>query len=218
LTSTKGTILTPTGIRGIDLSHNNTVTSFHQAQADGVGFVYLKCTQGVTFRDPAYLGFKGRIETMGNPSLPYGPYHFFDSSDPKTQAMCFLNQSGLYDQENGDYGTADGGPDMLIPMLDVETYFEGVAEAALVCATEIKALCGHFPILYCSDDWYQQYMKAIWPPKATLWIAKYSTDQPMTENSIWQYSESGAVPGVQGECDLDIYRGTITQLESLLIV
>jgi lysozyme len=50
-----------------------------------------------------------------------------------------------------------------------------------------------------------------------LFIANYGVDQPNVPNpwdkwDFWQYSESGRVPGINGNVDMDLFNGTADDL------
>ena len=47
------------------------------------------------------------------------------------------------------------------------------------------------------------------------WVAAYSNTEPFTAHQLWQYSSSGTVAGVAGNCDVSRFHGTLADLVSL---
>jgi GH25 family lysozyme M1 (1,4-beta-N-acetylmuramidase) len=52
-----------------------------------------------------------------------------------------------------------------------------------------------------------------------LWIANYGVSSPSipapwasSGYAFWQYSSTGSVPGITGNCDLDTFNGSMTSL------
>jgi hypothetical protein len=46
------------------------------------------------------------------------------------------------------------------------------------------------------------------------WVAAYQTSEPSVGHTLWQFTDSYAVPGV-GTCDCSVFHGTIDQLAAL---
>lgn len=57
----------------------------------GITFVFLKATQGRTYKDPTFLERVGICMQQG---VPFGAYHFLDGSDPQAQAAFFMSVVG----------------------------------------------------------------------------------------------------------------------------
>src|SRR5205823_14978271 len=71
----------------IDLSHHNTVTSFHEAQAAAILGVIHKATEGSSFVDASYNERRARALSIG---LFWGAYHFGVRGNVRAQADHFL--------------------------------------------------------------------------------------------------------------------------------
>lgn len=95
-------------MKGIDVSNHNGNINFNQVKAAGIEAVYIKATEGTTFKD-SYLDTN--YSNAHYAGLTTGFYHFLvGTSAPETQANSFYN--AIKDKAND-----------LIPMLDVETNF-----------------------------------------------------------------------------------------------
>lgn len=190
----------PAGIKGVDVYHLDQVDSFHNLAAVGIAFIFIKASQGIDSKDPLHDEYSQRATEAG---LIRSSYHFFTPDDPLKQAAWFVECAGNRTKT--------------LPLaLDVETYFEGVGQAAAACAAELKRLTGRYPIIYSSDSFYQSYLKDFLPTDATLWIARYGGMAPVTACQFFQFSESGTVAGITGAADLDVFQGTLDELTALV--
>jgi Glycosyl hydrolases family 25/Purple acid Phosphatase, N-terminal domain len=83
-------------------------------------------------------------------------------------------------------------------------------------------------IVYSSSNYATSYLN--WSVNhRTVWIANYScrakiqTANPPNGTGVWptwnfwQYCSTGSVPGISGNCDLDVFNGTLTDLQSTVI-
>ena len=193
----------------IDLSHNNTLTddAFHQFQSVGIQAVLHKATQGLTMDDPAFADRKARAAEIG---MPFGAYHFATGDDPIAQAEHFLAVT---------QGT-------LCRVLDWEqlgmTYTGAVA-----FVNAIYRASGRYPMLYSGSAFLQEQLTAqgvttsdtTTLSRCPLWIARYGVapNIPMAWAAwtLWQYSQTGTVPGVLGNCDQDYFNGNQSALNLL---
>ncbi|MGL4373893.1 MAG: GH25 family lysozyme [Turicibacter sp.] len=184
--------------RGIDVSHWNGAIDYKQVKASGMTIVYIKATEGDYYTDNMFNTNYTNAKAQG---LLVGFYHFFKPSiDAVAQAQYFAN------------AIKGKTPDCLLA-LDIETT-EGVAPAKLtnMCVTfltELEKLTGYRTVVYT----YTSFAKTCLTPAIAnypLWIAQYNVDTPQS-NPIWtqwigfQYSEKGAVSGISGTCDVDVF-------------
>lgn len=80
---------------------------------------------------------------------------------------------------------------------------------------------GFRPLFY-SNYYYMQDHNLLDKPDLAeygLWLANYQTSVPPTPPpwpriTMWQYSETGSVPGVNGACDLNWFFGTADELRA----
>ena len=68
---------------------------------------------------------------------------------------------------------------------------------------------GYFCGVYTSYNWYNWYLGLDCLPKEYLWVAKWTLSGTMSQNlsqhfALYQYSESGTVPGIDGAVDLNV--------------
>ena len=191
----------------VDLSHYNTVTSWHAIRAAGIYAVIHKATQGISFVDDQYTTRKQGAMAAG---LLWGAYHFGDCSDPTAQAQHFLDtiQPELTDLLVLDFEPCDDT--MTVP--HAEAFVE-----------EIWAQTGRAPGLYsgqsfltdCLQGATHTLLQACW-----LWLARYSSSMPVVPPlwdtwTMWQWTDQGTVPGISGPCDRNRFNGDLNGLYRL---
>lgn len=197
-------------IDGIDVSHWQGTIDWRAVRGSGIDFAFIKATEGGTHTDPQ---FARNWAAAADAGITRGAYHYFRPDvDPVKQAEHFLRVTRL-------------GPGDLPAVLDVETS-DGVAGDALLRAIRswlqtVERATGKRPIVYTYPDFWNRYVSAS-PGPYPLWIASYGRDQPLmptigwSEWTFWQSSATGRVPGIQGNVDLDHFRGGRTQLAALV--
>jgi GH25 family lysozyme M1 (1,4-beta-N-acetylmuramidase) len=176
---------------GIDVWSGYGVIDWKRAQASGVSFAFLKCTQGNDGLDGKY---KANAQGCRDVGLPYAPYLF---GYPLREDVKKPGRSPE-DQARRLYADCDESTDMP-PVLDLEwpPHFERekstskildrwtqwnvdgafIAEWGLRCLAEMERLFGRTPILYTYPNFWQSLGDAgkveAWA-RYPLWIANYT--------------------------------------------
>ncbi|AYE35100.1 GH25 family lysozyme [Clostridium septicum] len=191
-------------LKGIDVSSWQGLINFSEVKNSGIQVVYTKATEGTYYTDPFLKPNYSNAKAEG---LYVGFYHYFkpESIDSSTkQAQYFASRiSGL-------------NPECKL-VLDLEisggfssTELSNLAETFLV---ELKKLTGIDVAIYTYSNFARYNLTNILS-KYPLWIAEYGVNTPM-DNPIWtswigfQYSDSGYVPGVSGNVDLNVFTNDI---------
>lgn len=185
-------------VAGIDISSHNGTVNFKDVAADGIEFVWIKASEGVTFRDK---NFNSNHTEAGEAGLKRGAYHFFRfDKDGVEQAINLLESIGNRTLELGvaidveSSGNSGGVPDELI-------------KERLSAMVDYLNLRGLAPTLYCNKKDFYQYMKDSFPGNS-LWICSLSDDPVAGEWSFWQHNHKGAVKGIKGNVDLNVFGGS----------
>lgn len=200
-TSTHFHEIIPPGYKsvGLDVSH-------HQGEIDWdllftekgfdtiIDFVYCKVTEGSDHLDTQWERNRDYLNKHG---ISNGAYHYFNpKSAPRPQAAFFLE---TYKIRSID----------LPPVLDVED--EGFSDEdlrakVLIWCEEVKKATGVKPIIYTSLSFYETKFRGKMDGY-NFWLAAYSREpQYMTDREVlhWQFSESGRLPGISGNVDLNV--------------
>lgn len=195
---------------GIDVSHFQNIIDWPAVRSAGKHFAFIKVTEGVDLLDPQFSANWPGAKAAG---LVRGAYHFYvPEDDPITQAEFFITNLEL---TAGD----------LAPALDVEYSKEVNAETLAanikIWLETVESAFGITPIVYTDVNFANQFLSSGFG-RYPLWIASFEEAAPTVEGSwvawdFWQYSETGAVDGIDGEADLDIFQGTAAQWEGLLV-
>lgn len=169
----------------IDVSNNNSTPDFVKAKREGVEAVYLKVSEGRTFRDQKYRQYRDLAKKQG---LKVGGYHFgHPSNDPKAEARFFLS---LLELESSD----------LLPCLDLEVTdgrsAKQVRQWAKTFLSEIRGTIHASPVIY--SGWYFMQDNGLSSLPGPKWVASYGKE-PGIRWDAWQYTDRGV-------CGLDTSR------------
>lgn len=182
---------------GIDVSHHQQKIDWSQVAKDDVDFVYIKATEGSTYKDQRY---DENMEGAINEGLLVGAYHFFRmTSSAIAQFKNFSNALNRYDFK-------------LVPMIDVETSdgksVRELQDSLDVFIKLVKAEYGCVPMIYGTQRSYNTFCA----PKYNryhLYIGRYGKYPPEIIGkgtyTIWQYTEAGKVKGISEPVDRCIF-------------
>lgn len=200
-------------ILGIDVSqYQGTITWSSVKNTSHKEFAWAKATEGTTITDPDFVTNETNGVTAG---VAMGAYHFADpeNNTATAEANYFLSVAGSYIK-------AGCAP----PALDLEDPPSGPALSSAFTSAQLTAwvqtwmstvqsATGIAPVIY-TDGNYAAYLSSSLSTYG-LWIADpdgSATAPPATTGSwsTWefkQYSWTGAVSGISGNVDMDVYNG-----------
>jgi lysozyme len=195
-------------VHGVDISHYQSDVDFQKLKADKVQFVFVKATEGITFKDKY---FKKNWEALEKEKMIRGAYHFYRPSVlAERQANEFIKTVRL---KKGD----------LPPVLDLEKTDhrsdEIILKGVKIWLETVEAHYGVQPIIYVNQDYYKKYIQGNFE-NYPIWIAAYRWDKPdLPKNAwqFWQYSDKGWRDGIKERVDLNVFNGKRRDLEKLLI-
>ena len=183
-----------------------------QVAASGIGFAAVKATEGAYYKNPYALTDLAGAEAAGLSVVAYAfaiPNGNGSSNSPVTQANYLLKYLGSYAA--------------VVPvMLDIEYNpysggqcygVKGSKMVAWVAAfdAQIQARTGRMPIIYTPPAWWDSCTgNSTGFGPDPLWVPSITTGSPVLPDgwanwTIWQYSGTGTVPGIDatGATDLD---------------
>ena len=189
-------------IKGIDISHWQGVIDWDTIP-DNYKFAFMKATEGDSFIDDRFsanwYASKGKLR---------GAYHFWRYHFGGTaQAEHFF-----------DIVDATGDLGELPPVVDLEDTRAPKGGDIVLRMRQMlqrtEELFGQKPIIYTANWWWSPWtLNNEWFGDYDLWVAHYKTVFPWIQPylpagwddwQVWQHSSSGSVPGVDGNCDLNI--------------
>jgi lysozyme len=192
----------------IDLSHWNTIPSNLKATAAaGIVGVIHKATEGTSYKDDKCDAREFLTRDAG---MLFGLYHFLRAGmSIQSQINNFMSVYKRYDTTNLlvalDY---EKGSDGKTPSLtEVQNWLLGVEGAT-----------GKKPVIYSGNSLKEALGGKVHPvlnqDNYPLWLAQYSSTYKLPPGWstpwLWQYTQSGSIPGVQPPVDLNA--GDITSV------
>lgn len=173
----------------------------------GAGAVIVKATEGANYVDPYCDSIIQQCKSAG---LPWGFYHFAGRGDATSEAAFYLDNCRNY------FGQG-------IPVLDWEGN-QGV-EWVNAFVEHVHAQTGVWPWIY-GNPW--RFNQGGVNPNCARWVASYPDvasptwdqaqgwDCPAADGNVvaWQFCSDGAVNGIAGNVDLDLFYGTKEQWQA----
>jgi len=194
---------------GIDISSHQGYIDWAKVSSDkDISFVYIKATEGATYRSPHYAHNITQARRYG---LLVGSYHYITSTSTIDNQFENFSKYALKSVQD------------LIPMLDVEVRGHW-SRSQLIDSVDkfcelIEDHYGVQPMIYSTMGFYNKNLAPHFN-KHHLYIGRYSKEKPKInwegEYTIWQYSETGIIPGIDNYVDLCVYRDS-AWLEEILL-
>lgn len=184
--------------KGVDVYEYDNIQSYSQLKNDGVEILIQKASEGLYHNDALLQYRSSNAIAMG---FKVGYYHFADNTgQPELEAQHFLNQiNGLHSDT--------------YLWLDIENESNWTKCQAIYYVNRFVAYVRskNYRIgLYSGMSFYYEYLQGNIPSDLPLWLASYGQQPLQYPNGVsWQYSESGSLPGVIGNIDLDYFNDSI---------
>lgn len=202
--------LTGYTVHGIDLSRHQAKVNWAVVASQDIHFAFVKATEGRKYVDSLYCQNWEDIRKVG---IKRGAYHFFRPSlDAEEQARNFIN---TVDMQYGD----------LPPVIDIEESEDLSREIVIKQVKKwlylVELEYSIRPIIYTHYKFYNKFIAGEFD-KYPIWIAKYgSGEAPRLGGSakwtFWQYGNRGKLNGIDGYVDLDVFNGSIDELNKICL-
>ena len=196
-------------IAGIDVSKHNGDIDYQQVRDDDYQFVFIKASEGMTYKDDA---FERNYQGARKAGLKVGAYHFFRK-----------NRTGQEQAEN--LLAVIKGKELDLPLvIDLEddwgngvTVNRKMAIERVMDMIEILTGKGYQVMIYTNLDGYNKYYKDMLGDH-DLWLCSFTRPDLLTSlpHCIQQFSHEGKVKGAKGKVDLNVYRGSRSDWERYL--
>ena len=173
---------------GIDISSHQGFIDWEKVSSDkDIRFVYIKATEGSTYRSPHYAHNITQARRYG---LLVGSYHVYSSKTTAYQQMA--NMRKMIKKKEQD----------LAPVLDIEGHHSGRLYMQRVdkLLELMESEYGVKPVIYTSEKVYKVHFSSKKYAKYHIFIANYR-GYPTTRFTLWQYTETGRCPGISGNVD-----------------
>ncbi|WP_312498101.1 GH25 family lysozyme [Bacillus luti] len=150
-------------------------------------FVIARVQDGSNYVDPLY---KNYVQAMKARNVPFGNYafcRFVSIADAKKEAQDFWNRG-------------DKSATVWVADVEVET-MDDMRAGTQAFIDELRRLGAKKVGLYVGHHMYAPFGMAN-VKSDFVWIPRYGGNKPAYPCDIWQYTETGNVPGI-GKCDLN---------------
>jgi len=186
---------------GIDVSNWQKNINFTEVKDSGIQIVYIKASEGTTFKDPYLEQNYANAKANG---LKIGFYHYLTAT----------SVDGAIKQADFFVSVIAGKQYECKLAMDYEEFFgEGKAEIneiALVFLQRVAQITGNEVIVYSNLNNIKNTFGDDVAVEGDLWLAYYSNPKNIINlNASWdtyigiQYTSSGKVPGISGNVDRD---------------
>ncbi len=192
---------------GVDVSNHQGEIDWNALALSGVSFAYIKATEGGMFKDKSFARNWREAERVG---VKRGAYHFF--------TLC----KSAIEQAQNFIETVPKEPHALPPVVDAEHM--GPCTATLTPSDHVAMLeqfldtvekhYGRRPIIYTTWE-FDGTMPENALPRERFWARSLVVPPPFRRDQwlIWQYHNRGRRPGVKGDLDLNVFRGTRAEFD-----
>lgn len=201
----------PLNARGVDVSHYQGRIDWAQVKASGISFAIFKATEGTQFIDdfltPNYEGATSN-------GIAVGLYHFCRASNV-TEAIAEAKFFISVMEGFGGISAFD-----ILPALDIETInAKSKKEIVAVCHAwldTVEQKYGVKPMVYSYPSFMDNHLDDSFC-EYPLWYANYGDTVSQDRNgwgewTFLQHTDSGRVPGIQSNVDMNEYKGSVEEL------
>jgi lysozyme len=194
-------------IHGIDVSYYQGPIDWPTVHVNGTTFAYIKATEG---GDRVDKRFAENWEGTKQAGVQRGAYHFYYFCRPVEEQITWFEEHVPVDAEalppaldmewNPQSPTCRIRPPRQQILADMQRFLEALEQHY-----------GKRPVIYSSVDFHRDVLEGafddypFWLRSVKGYPAKRYGDRRW---HIWQYTESGSLPGVTGNIDKNAFAGT----------
>lgn len=198
---------------GIDVSQWQGNINFEKVKKDGIEIVYIKASQGNSFKDPY---FENNYKKAKESNLKIGVYHFLTAkniSEARDQADFF---SSIISKKKIDCRLA----------MDFESFgrltkkeINDISKEFLI---RVEEKTKKEMIIYSDSYNARNVFDKELAEKYPIWIAEYGVSKP-SNNDKWktwvgfQYKDNAKISGIRGYVDADYYTNSILLEDTTII-
>lgn len=198
-------------VHGIDVSKYQGDIDWRQVKEAGVGFAYIKATEGADRVDSKFQYNWAAAKAAG---VPRGAYHFvYWCRQPHEEISNFTS-------------VVPNDADALPPVLDVEAtptsrscrrtlYRDEALRDIKAMLVGMERAYGKKPVIYTSVDLYQAIIGPDGLSEYPIWVrsTKYHPKVRYGDRrwTFWQYRSDGRIPGIVGAVDQNTFNGSHEQ-------
>lgn len=197
--------------KGIDVSKWNGSIDWNAVKNAGVDFAIIRCGYGsnTTSQDDEY--FISNVRGCVNAGIPFGMYLYAHATDRAGAANEAQHAIRMINAAESAVGSSSLYASFVLPFYyDMEASSIVGNDYVAIASGFLDTLRGRWDNLgvYANKYWWENYLTDGYFNSYSKWIAQYNTfgldcRRFNKDNDIWQYSSAGAVPGVNGNVDMN---------------
>lgn len=195
-------------VKGVDVSHYQGAINWATLKDGGVGFAYIKASEGAQFRDPRFDENWRRSKEAG---VPRAAYHFFTlCKTGAEQAANFIAATPV--EANGlphaldaeQTGKCRSGRRVGDPVAEIKAFLD---------LTEKHY--GRRPLIYTTREFHETFLRGRLQTER-FWLRSLHRPPGFRKDqwTLWQYHHRGLRSGVAGHVDLNAFNGTLAEFKS----
>lgn len=191
---------------GIDVSHWQGTINW-DAVAPNIDFAIIRCGYGddLTDQDDSY--WYANADACTRLGIPFGVYlmsYAVTDDQARSEAQHVLRLIEGYDPTLPIYLDLEDTKYILPNCSNADI----LRHAQIFC--DILEDAGYTVGIYANHDWWTNYLTDSAYDQWSRWIARYaSTTGYNKDYDMWQYSDSGSIPGISGNVDLNYWYGPL---------
>lgn len=196
-------------IKGIDVSEHNGIIDWEKVKTSGIAFAMIRAGKG----QAVDIHFKRNVSECNRIGLPIGIYWFsyaLSAAGAAREAAVCLETIKPY---SIDFPVAF---DLEYDNVDRYAKNNGVSIGMKLASEMARSFCraiqnaGYAAMNYANADYLRRCFDADVQAEFPVWLAQWPNgtpklDKPPRSCGIWQYSQTGTVPGIKGPVDLNVY-------------
>ncbi len=194
---------------GVDISYHQQRIDWEELKNSKAEFVMLRCgyrgyTEGGLIVDEK---FKEYAQAANDAGIPLGVYFFTQAitvEEAEEEAEFVLS---LIEDYEISYPVAFDTEYVLDSEARTRTTEISDTLRSRMCIAFCKKIeeAGYYPMIYAGENWMRRNLNLSMLQEYDFWAPQYLEENDfMYDFTIWQYTESGFIPGVDGEVDLNI--------------
>jgi lysozyme len=194
-------------VHGIDFTYYQGAIDWPTVRANGTTFAYIKATEG---GDRADKNFSQNWDGASQAGLKRGAYHFYYFCRPVEEQIAWFEEHVPVDPEALP-PALDMEWNPLSPTCRVRPPRDKILADMQVFLDELERHYGKRPVIYSSVDFHRDVLVGAFE-EYPFWLRSVK-DFPSKRYGdrrwhIWQYTETGSIPGVSGKIDKNAFAGT----------
>ena len=194
---------------GVDLSYHQEKINWDELENSGIEFVILRCgyrgySEGGLIEDEKFREYATECNAR---NIPLGVYFFTQAitvEEAIEEADFVLSIIEEYDISYPVVLDTENVSDNSARTNTVEITPEFRTDMCVAFMEHVKEN-GYYPMIYASENWIRRELIPERIQEYDLWAAQYiDKNDYLYDFTIWQYTESGRVPGINEAVDIDV--------------